>query len=219
MAVFDLAHADVGYNGKQVLFDVTLRIEPGERVALCGRSGAGKSTLLNLFYRQRAAGTALVPQETALVKNLSVFHNVYIGRLDRHMAWYNLLNLAWPLPREVAAVRGILEHLRLDDKLFTAVGELSGGQQQRTAVARALHQGGSVLLGDEPVSAVDEVQSREVLQAINDAFPTVVLAMHDVDLALEFATRLIGIKDGRLMFDRPASDLTVADLDDFYRQE
>jgi phosphonate transport system ATP-binding protein len=99
------------------------------------------------------------------------------------------------------------------------VGELSGGQQQRTAVARALFQQGEVVLADEPVSSVDPLQSRQVLAALQADFPTVVMAMHDVELALEFSTRLIGIREGRLMFDRPAADLTVAALHDFYREE
>jgi phosphonate transport system ATP-binding protein len=217
MALFELTGASIGYNGTPILRDLTLRIEPGEHVAFVGPSGAGKSTLLATLHAQRRAEAALVPQEYALVKNLSVFHNVYMGRLHQHSSLYNLLNLIRPLEREVHAVQPILSQLGLGDLLGKPVGELSGGQQQRTAVARALFQGGAVLLGDEPVSSVDPVQSRRVLEAINAAFPTVVLAMHDLELALDFTDRLIGLKDGRVQFDRPTSGLRAADLETFFR--
>lgn len=218
MALFEMKDANIGYNGVHVLNGITLKIERGERVALIGPSGAGKSTLLTTLYSQQKARSALVPQEFALVKNLSVFHNVYMGRLNRHSGFYNLLNLIHPLSKQLAAVAPFLEVLGLSEKRDIPVGELSGGQQQRTAVARALFQGGEVLLGDEPVSSVDPLQSREVLGAINEAYETVVLAMHDVELALRFTDRLIGIKDGQVRFDRPTSGMTAEALDRFFQQ-
>jgi phosphonate transport system ATP-binding protein len=114
-------------------------------------------------------------------------------------------------------VSSILTTLGLEEKLFTPVGELSGGQQQRTAVARALYHGGDVLLADEPVSAVDGLQSRAVLQAINAAYGTVVLAMHDVTLAIEYTTRIIGLKGGQVVMDVPSAGLSPADLTPLYR--
>ncbi|HEX9841493.1 MAG TPA: ATP-binding cassette domain-containing protein [bacterium] len=217
MPLFELTEASIGYNGAPVLKDITLKIEPGERVAFVGPSGAGKSTLLSTLYAQQRARAALVPQEYALVKHLSVFHNVYMGRLHRHSSLYNLLNLMHPLASQIGAVQPILTRLGMTELMGKPVGELSGGQQQRTAVARALFQGGEVLLGDEPVSSVDPLQSRSVLEAINAAFPTVVLAMHDLELALDFTERLIGLKDGRVAFDRPSAGLRAGDLDAFYR--
>ncbi len=215
--MFTLDKANATYNGRVVLRDISLTIRPGERVALVGKSGAGKSTLLNLFYQQRKAETALVPQDAALVRSLSVFHNVYMGRLDRHVAWYNLLNLLLPRRREVEMVRPVLGKLGLEEKIFTPAGELSGGQQQRTAVARALHAGRGVLLGDEPVSAVDGYQATTVLEAINQSHDTVILAMHDVELALAHTDRMIGLEDGRVVFDSPTSGLTRSDLDPLYK--
>jgi phosphonate transport system ATP-binding protein len=216
MTLFELRNANLGYNGRPVLRDLSLTIGAGERVALVGASGAGKSTLLACLYEQQKARAALVPQESALVKQLSVYHNVYIGRLHRHSAAYNLVNLLRPFRRPVAEVARLLRPLGLEDKLFTPVGELSGGQQQRTAVARALYQGGEALLGDEPVSAVDGVQARAVLGAINEAYATVVLALHDVALALDFTTRIVGLKDGRIVLDAATAGLTVADLNPLY---
>ena len=92
MGLFALREVNIRYDGYDVLKDISLRIDKGERVSLVGKSGAGKSTLLKLFYQQQRAETALVPQELGLVKLLSVFHNVYIGRLHRHGSWYNLTN-------------------------------------------------------------------------------------------------------------------------------
>jgi phosphonate transport system ATP-binding protein len=215
--LFTLEHARVGYDGRAVLADVSLTISAGERVGIVGPSGAGKSTLLRALYAQMKERTALVPQDCALVKQLSVYHNVFIGRLHRHGAVYNLLNLLRPWPARVSAVSSLLRELALTDQLFASVGELSGGQQQRTAVARALYQGGEALLADEPVSAVDVLQARQVLELIQRRFATVVLVLHDVELALEFTTRIIGLRAGRIVIDRPAVGLSVEELDGLYR--
>jgi phosphonate transport system ATP-binding protein len=215
--MFRLDNTNVAYNGTKVLEDVSLHIREGERVALVGRSGAGKSTLIKLLFEQRGADTAIIPQELGLVRPLSLFHNVYMGRLSVNSTWYNLVNLVRPLRREVNAIREITERLELhEDKLFEPVGQLSGGQQQRTAVARAIHQHGRVLLGDEPVSSVDDRQSRIVLESINAAHETVVLSMHDVDLAIAFTDRIVGLQNGRIAFDESTAGLSASDLDFLY---
>lgn len=215
--LFRLEHADAGYNGHAVLTDISLEIRPGERVALVGKSGAGKSTLLAMLYEQQKGRAALIPQDSALVKSLSVFHNIFMGRLHRNATWYNLLNLAWPRSREVAGVGAVAERLELTDKLFTPTGELSGGQQQRTAVGRALYCGGDVVLGDEPVSSVDLHQAREVLSALCADYETIVLAMHDVELALSYTDRVIGLGDGGIVLDEASASLTPADLEPLYQ--
>ena len=215
--MFELDNASASYNKREVLSGVTLKIAEGERVALVGESGAGKSTLLALLYRQQSADSALIPQDWALVRTLSVFHNVYIGRLNRYSTWYNLRNLIRPSSREIDAIEPILESLGLADKIFAPVGELSGGQQQRAAVARALFQGSPALLGDEPVSAVDENQARRILETIRKTHSTIVLAMHDVSLALAYTDRVIGIRNGGIVLDKPTAGLSRADLDPVYR--
>jgi ABC-type phosphate/phosphonate transport system, ATPase component len=215
--LFELKGVNIYYNGRAVLKDVSFRIEPGERVALVGRSGAGKTTLLKLLYAQQKSRAALIPQELGLVKTLSVFHNIYIGCLNRHATCYNLLNLIHPMRCEVERVRPLVAKLGLEEKLFTLIEELSGGQQQRTAVGRALYQEGDVLLGDEPVSAIDPHRAHCVLDAINERHDTVVLAMHDVALALAYTTRVIGLKNGRVVMDQPAAGLKPLDLDLLYQ--
>ena len=217
MALFDLQDVSARYNGRVVLDKISLRIAEGERVALVGRSGAGKSTLLRLLYDQHAGKASLLPQELGLVRSLSVFHNIYIGRLNRHSVWYNLANLIRPLGKEIDAIRAITERLDITDKLFEPVGQLSGGQQQRTAVARALYQASPILIGDEPVSAVDEHQARLVLENINKNHATVLIAMHDTNLAIAYTDRIIGLRDGRIVLDQPTAGMTPADLNDLYR--
>jgi phosphonate transport system ATP-binding protein len=210
--VFELRKARAGYNGRPVLFDIDLTVRASERIAVMGRSGAGKSTLLGLLYAQRPHDVALVPQASALVKPLSVFHNVYMGRLDRHSTAHNLRNLVWPAPRKVAEVRGVLASVGLEGEIHSAAGELSGGQQQRTSVARALYNGRPILIGDEPVSALDRVQGSDVLSLLKGRHETLVLALHDVHHALEHADRIVVLEHGRKVIDEPASALTANDL-------
>jgi len=214
--LFELANEDLGYSQGTVLHNVSLSIAPGERVALVGESGAGKSTLLSALQARFQDRAALIPQDIGLVRNLSVFHNIYMGRLDQHSTAYNLLNLAWPQKREVDQVRPLVEQLGLADKLFESAGELSGGQQQRTAVCRALFQGGRAVIGDEPVSAVDNHMAEVVMEALVARFETVVLAMHDLELALKYSNRIIGLKDGEITFDQATGNLSRQDLDFLY---
>ncbi len=215
--LLQLVNEDLGYDRGLVLRGVSIAIQAGDRIALVGESGAGKSTLLTAIQARLQEQAALVPQNPGLVGSLSVFHNIYMGRLHRHPTWYNLLNLAWPRKREIAAIRPLLQRLGLEEKLFEPAGALSGGQQQRVGVCRAIHQGGALVLGDEPVSAVDSHQARTVLDALHEHFETVVLAMHDVDLALRYASRIIGLKDGGIALDRPTAGLGASDLDFLYQ--
>ncbi|NQV84753.1 MAG: ATP-binding cassette domain-containing protein [Rhodospirillales bacterium] len=214
--LFHLKNENLGYAGDAVLRGISFTVSAGERVALIGESGAGKSTLLAVLQERYKNKSALIPQELGLVRSLSVYHNVYMGGLHRHSTAYNLLNLIWPRPEEVARIRPIVERLGLAEKLFEPVGNLSGGQQQRTAICRALLQGGDAVLADEPVSASDNHQSRIILDALTETFETIILAMHDVDLALEYATRIIGIKNQGIALDAPTRDLVRADLDFLY---
>ncbi len=146
---------------------------------------------------------ALVPQASALVKPLSVFHSVYMGRLDRHSTAYNLRNLVWPAAGRVAEVRSVLKSLGLESEIFSAAGALSGGQQQRTSVARALFNGRPVL---------HRVQGSDVLSLLKSHHRTLVLALHDVHHALEHADRIVVLEHGRKIIDESSSALTANDL-------
>jgi len=214
--LFKFDNEALGYQGVTVLNGVTLDIKAGEKIALVGESGAGKSTLLMALQSRYRTNSAFIPQNPGLVRTLSVFHNIYMGSLSQHSTFYNLLNLVWPQKKEIVLISSIADKFGLIDKLFERSGELSGGQQQRTAVCRALLQGGQAVLGDEPVSAVDNHQSRIIIQSLCESFETVVLAMHDVELALEYSTRIIGIKNAKIALDAPTSSLLHSDLDFLY---
>ncbi|PAU78322.1 phosphonate ABC transporter ATP-binding protein [Halomonas salipaludis] len=217
MTPLALTDAVAAYGATRVLGPLSLTLAPGERVALVGKSGAGKSTLLALMYEQwRQREVALMPQALGLVDTLSVFHNVYMGRLDRHPWWRNLVTLARPWRDDIAKVDVLLERLGIADKRWTPCGELSGGQRQRVAAARVLYQRAQVLLADEPVSALDGPQAASVMQALADGYPMAVLAMHDLDLALRYCTRVVGIQGGEIAIDQPSQRLSVHDLQPLY---
>ena len=215
--VFALQNLDLCYGPLVALRGVSVRIFPGEKVALIGSSGAGKSTLLHKLYQLQAARSAFIHQQFALVPQLSVFHNIYIGRLDRQPLLRNLRNLLRPQRARIDEISPLLAHLGLQEKLHTRVGELSGGQQQRVAVGRALYRGGGILLADEPVSSLDVQQGAAIVKLIMETEKTVVASLHSIDLALEFAQRVIGLRQGRILFDRPPDQVDQALLDALYR--
>ncbi|VAW66361.1 hypothetical protein MNBD_GAMMA10-1554 [hydrothermal vent metagenome] len=217
--MLELNRASITYKNKAALSNITLSIAQGQKLAIIGHSGSGKSSLLKLLYNEREKhkkSTALIPQEYALVKNLCVFHNVYMGQIHRHATWYNLLNLVKPLKQPIAEASDILESLQLGDKLFEPVAQLSGGQRQRTAIARALMHSanitGNVLLADEPVSSLDETQSKSIMQLLCKEFETIVFSLHDIDLALEFCDRIIGLEQGRITIDASTENLNRTEL-------
>lgn len=219
--LLELRGATAAYAGRPVLQGpvlqgIDLTLHAGERVSVLGKSGSGKSTLLSLLYERLAQQAALVPQAASLVQTLSVFHNVYMGRLDRHSTLRNLRMLAWPARTEVATVSATLASVGLEDKLFARAGTLSGGQQQRASVARALYNGRPVVIGDEPVSALDQIQAADVLRLLSARHETLILAMHDISLALAFSDRIIVLQAGRLVLDAPAGGLTAAGLMQYY---
>ena len=214
--LFELQHVDVRYERHIALHDISLSIREGETVALIGPSGAGKTTLLNKLYTLQSDACAFVHQHYALVPRLSVFHNIYMGRLDRRPSWYNVLNLIKPQKRILEDIYPILDTLAMREKLFTRVAALSGGQQQRVAVGRAMYRGGRALLADEPVSSIDTRQGAAVLNLIVTAGKTVVTALHSVEFARRFCRRIIGLCGGRIRFDLPSDRVSQNDIDALY---
>ncbi|MDE4913782.1 ATP-binding cassette domain-containing protein [Methylobacterium sp. 092160098-2] len=215
-AAIVLRNASASYGGRPVLSDLDLTVRAGERVALMGRSGAGKSTLIGLIHAQAPEQVALVPQAAALVRPLSVFHNVYMGRLDRRSTLHNLRTLVRPARADVAAVEAVLDRVGLADRLWARAGELSGGQQQRVSVARALYNGRPILVGDEPVSALDRQQGARILTELARSHETLILALHDVALALAQTDRIVVLEAGRIVLDAPSAGLDPARLNPFY---
>nr|WP_245362719.1 ATP-binding cassette domain-containing protein [Pseudomonas sp. BP8] len=225
---------------------VELRIEAGERVAIIGPSGAGKSSLLNLIAtavqpssgrlevlgeqpwalsaraRQRLrARIGLIHQAPPLPPRQRVITAVLAGRLGRWGMARGLLNLVYPT--DVPGARQALAELGMADKLFVQCGQLSGGQLQRVGIARVLYQQPEVLLADEPVSAMDPVLAEHSLGLLNRHAQqhrvTLVASLHAVELALAHFPRVVGIRDGQVVFDCAAGQVSTAMLDALYANE
>lgn len=215
--ILSLDGEDISYSGLVALRNISLSVAEGEKVALIGPSGAGKTTLLRRLYQLRPKECAFVHQHYALVPQLSVFHNIYMGRLDRYSSVHNLWNLIRPICSHVDEITPIAEKLGLRDKLFSKTGELSGGQQQRVGIGRALYCGGSILMADEPVSSLDLVQGKELMELIANAGKTVISTLHSVDLSRLFFDRIIGLREKTIFFDLPTDRISGELLAELYR--
>lgn len=216
----DLHCHGVTYGEKIVLRPFHLTINKGQHIAVLGASGAGKSTLLKVIFdycRTTAQKIALIPQDLGLVANLSVFHNVYIGRLDQYSTLANLINLAIPRFSARNEVKSILDKLSLSDKLLSICGELSGGQQQRIAIARAVFRQAPVLIADEPVASLDQHQAEIALKLMINHHTNTFIALHNTDQAMRYCDRIIGITDGNITLDVPTVQLNSQDLADIYK--
>lgn len=221
--------------------DIDLTVRAGERVAVLGASGAGKSTLLSLLNGSLPAtsgqvevlGTSLaglpparlralqrrigtISQRLDLVDQVRVLHNVNGGRLGRWSSVRALAALAWP--RVDAAAIAALERVGLSWAVHERTERLSGGERQRVAIARLLLQEPELVLADEPVSSLDPTRAAGILELLcAPALPvTLVVSLHQPELARRHCTRAVGLQAGRLVFDLPAERLDDRVLDDLY---
>jgi len=213
---FNLDNHTISYGDVTILNNINLSIKKGERVALLGRSGSGKSTLLKNLFDLQKENSSYIPQELGLVHNLSVFHNVYISLLNEKSTFYNIRNLIKPVKAELHSIEVILEKLFLKEKVFSKVTNLSGGQKQRTAIARSLHSNKTILLADEPISALDEKLSQVTMEVLNGKFETIVCALHNVEVAIKNFDRVIGLNDGNIVLDKKSSEITTQDTTTLY---
>ncbi|MDO3722210.1 ATP-binding cassette domain-containing protein [Marinobacter sp. chi1] len=216
MAGFDLSGLTASFGGERVIGPLTLNVKEGDQVALVGKSGAGKSTLIRLIHQRVDRESSLVPQDLGLVNALPVFHNVFMGQLDKHATWYNTVTLVRPFKQDRKQVLELLDALRMSEKLWIPTASLSGGQRQRVAIARALYRNAPVLLADEPISALDGPMAHLVMQLLTDRFNTSVIAMHDVNMAMKYCNRIVGIQDGQVALDEPADQLVASDIMSLY---
>jgi phosphonate transport system ATP-binding protein len=214
------------FGERLALDDVSLDVRAGERIALIGPSGAGKTTLLRLINgsvqptaghvtvsaARREIGT--IDQAFALVEALRVVHNVNAGHLGRWSTLRALVSLIAARERPVAAA--VLDRLGIRDTIDTRTGDLSGGQRQRVAIARVLVQDPALVLADEPVSQLDPERALMVLRLLTSRDGTLIASMHRPDLAREYFGRIVGLRAGRVVFDRPATEVTPALLAPLY---
>jgi phosphonate transport system ATP-binding protein len=185
----------------QVIFDLSLTINEGEKVAIIGPSGAGKSSLLHHLYQTLQSRAALCSQRQGLVDNLSIYHNVFMGALARHHWLYNLINLIKPFKQNLNEITALCQQLELDQPLAKKVNQLSGGQRQRVALARALYQQQGIFIGDEPFSALDPLMTARLLDIVFAQHNSVIMVMHDRELAMNAFDRVIALDKGRLVLD------------------
>lgn len=233
-------------NGHRALNDVSLAAASGQRLAVIGPSGAGKTTLLRVLgaalhplegrvsvldvepwtlspaaLRKLRARIATVHQAPPIAPRLRVVTAVLSGRLGE-----------WTLPRaiasllhpsDIAGAHDALSRVSLEARLFDRCDRLSGGQLQRVGVARAMYQRPALLLADEPVSALDptlaDATLRELVAQSEQSGATFVASLHAVDLALRWFPRIVGMRDGRVLFDRPTSEVTQDMLTALYANE
>ena len=242
MIVFD--HVSKTYpNGYQALKDINLTIEQGEFVAVIGLSGAGKSTLIRTInrmhditdgtltvdgvnvmelkgarLRQFRRNIGMIFQSFNLVTRTTVIKNVLTSRVPELPFWRALLG-AYPKKDKLEALEA-LDKVGILDKAFVRADQLSGGQQQRVALARTLAQNPKIILADEPVASLDPVTAKQVMddfRRINREMNiSVLINIHHVDLALQYADRVIGIKAGEVVYDGPASEVNEAVLAEVY---
>ncbi|WP_264050444.1 phosphonate ABC transporter ATP-binding protein [Methylobacterium flocculans] len=223
------------YGDRRAVESVSLAIPRGRFVGVIGRSGAGKSTLLRMInrlaeptggrilfdgldvtalrgrdLRRWRARCAMIFQQFHLVGRLDVLSNVLMGRLSEVPRHRSLLKL-WS-ERERALALAALDEFGMGDFAGHRADQLSGGQQQRVAIARAMMQAPDLILADEPVASLDPRNTRIVMDALAEANRrhglTVLCNLHSLDLARSYCDRLVGLADGRLVFDGAPADLT-----------
>lgn len=242
--VVALEHVSVTFGSVTALDDVSLRVHAGERVALVGPSGAGKSTLLGLCrasvaptqgqvtvqgvpleglqgreLRRVRATIGMVHQHLHLVGRLRVVHNVNAGLLGmwtRRRALWSLIR-----PRGVDHAREALARVGIADKLHERTDRLSGGEQQRVALARVLVQDPALVLADEPIASLDPARAREVMELLRDVGAgddrALLVSLHAFELARAHCDRVVGLREGRVVFDVQAAEVTDAMASALYR--
>jgi len=230
----------------EVLHDLNLRVEAGEHIALIGPSGAGKTTLLQVLacaqrpsqgeYRlqgqqpwrlprrelQSLRGRLfLAPQVPPLPPRQRVVTALLAARLPAWSLWRSLRSLVYPV--DIEAAHAALQRFDLAEKLFERVDRLSGGERQRVGLARALLAPARLWLLDEPLSALDPQRAAQAAQVLSQEARargvTLIASLHHVDMALAHFPRIIGLRQGQVLFDLPAQAVTPALLAQLYAQQ
>lgn len=224
---------------------VDLRLDPGEVLAMIGPSGAGKSTLLSILDGQTQGwqgaaivlGRALDPQKApkraarvdvgfifqdlALVDRSTSRQNVLNGRLGRHRGLASLMGQFSDADR--AAAETALQEAGIGELADRRVDQLSGGQRQRVAIARCLAQEPRLILADEPVSSLDPARAEAILHLITSLAKkrgaSVIFTSHQPELAIQFSDRVLGLQDGRVVFDQSAKTIGKSQIQALYADE
>lgn len=225
--------------------NMSLEVRAGEQVALIGPSGAGKTTLLQILSctikpntgsielnkqnpwalskrkLQKLRGQLIVaPQVPPLPPRQRVITSVLAGRLPAMSLAQSIKSLFYPV--DIPAAHGALSKLDLPEKIFERVDRLSGGERQRVGLARLFVSPAKLWLVDEPLSALDPTRARQAMSALTETALanniTLVCTLHQVDMALAFFKRIVGLRHGEIEFDLPTEQVTPAMLKSLYSQ-
>jgi len=234
--MFSVTNVSKHFGDVRAVDDASFNLSEPQMVGVIGRSGAGKSTLLRVINRLADATSgkvwvdgedilsfkgarkrewqsncAMIFQQFNLVPRLDVLTNVLLGRLKKHHTIPSLFKIFSAKERLDALMA--LDRLGISSIALQRVETLSGGQQQRVAIARALVQKPQIILADEPIASLDPLNAKIVMEALRDIHDTdgltVVCNLHTLDTARQFCDRVIGMRDGRIVFDGKADDLTT----------
>ncbi|MFB0691293.1 phosphonate ABC transporter ATP-binding protein [Agrobacterium pusense] len=240
---FHLKQVTRRFGNHTAVDSVNVEIPQGQMVGVIGRSGAGKSTLLRMINRlvDPSSGSinfndtevsslkgaalrnwqrdcAMIFQQFNLVPRLDVLTNVMLGRLNHRSTALSLFNIFTHEERLMAIAA--LERLGIEHVAMQAAGTLSGGQQQRVAIARALMQSPKMVLADEPIASLDPLNAKIVMDALRDINEregiTVIINLHTLDTARNYCERIIGMSQGRVVFDGTPAELTAAAVTEIY---
>lgn len=228
-------------SGTQALRGVNLKVKRGEFLTILGPSGSGKTTLLRsinglekiesgkILFEEKEINdfslpnvqkkTGMVFQDFNLVNNLSAINNVLAGLLNSSSKFFSMFYL-FTTEQKLKALKA-LETVGLLQKAYNRAEELSGGQRQRVGIARAIIKKPLLLLADEPVASLDPKAAdliMSLLKKINKEFDiTVVCNLHQVDLAMKYSDRIIGLLEGQIIFDQNSSNIEKKNIKEIYR--
>lgn len=232
--------------GPQVLFDISFSVFKDDFYAIIGPSGAGKSSLIrcinrladsnsgNIFFngenipklggrklRSVRRKIGMIFQEFNLIDRMSVIDNVLTGRLGYMNTFASLFRMFDK--KDISRALTLISKVGLEDFANKRVDQLSGGQRQRVGIARALMQEPELMLVDEPTSSLDPKIAIEMMELIkgiaNELKIPVLCNIHNIDLAKQFANKILGMQDGKKKFDDTTNKLTHEVLQDLYKFE
>ena len=228
--------------GINALDGINISIHKNEIIAILGSSGAGKSTLIrsllglvkldkgNIFFKSSTPignnykllrnSISTIYQNFNLVSRSSVLTNIILGKVSKVPSWRILFTI-WPKTVQLKAL-SLLKEVGLQDINYSKrVENLSGGQQQRIGIARALIANPEIILADEPVSSLDPETAKEILKLLKETAKknkiSILCSLHQVEFAKSFADRIIGMSNGKIIFDKSANKLLKADLNKLYK--
>lgn len=233
--MLEIKNLTVEYGNFRAIDNVSFTVKDGEFVAVIGSSGGGKSSLMkaiNLLVKPKSGSIKIdgeemtelssrklrmkrrkigfVFQDYNLIDRLSVIENVLTGRLGYKSSLKSLLGIF--SKEEYENAEKALEKVGLSEKFFVRGDELSGGQKQRVAIAKALVQEPKIILADEPVASLDVNSSKIIMEYFKEINRvqgiTVIINIHDVNIALKYADRVIALKKGKIVFDGKGSEIT-----------